>query len=335
MSATQSTLSTKTKHFYAITCDGLRRQAQLVYGAQTPNDVAPLQLVEFLISRRSELAKRTWRTYKAAVRAQLQDAIDPDGTEEPPSLQTLQEMKHALQVLEKEAQTGAKTRTQRTSALKAKNLDLDDRQRIYEHLQAMSEGTVVQPGPRSQTARALLTWCQASELVGVRPSEWEDADRVELEGGTPALRIRNAKNSHGRANGEYRHLDLIGLTGAELAIIDQQLDLIDGYRGAGGFAALVHNLRQSLYRIGRRVLGRRKKYPSLYTFRHQFAADAKSARDGRSTVAAMMGHGSDATAGRDYAHSRVGRGGVRVSPIPSEVAKVRRVVGARPTKKST
>ena len=334
MLATQRTRTAKTDEFYAITCAGLQKQAQRAYGAQTPESVAPIQLVEHLIGRKRQLAKRTWQTYKAAVCAQLEDAIEGGQIGEASSLQEVQELQYALDMLRAQSQTEALRHTNRTSALKAKALAGDDMQAICDCLRSMSEGSVVAPGRRSQSARALMTWCQASDLVGLRPSEWAHADRLDLADGTPMLKVRNAKHTHDRGNGEYRHLDLSRLTPEQLEMIDQQLELIDGYREPEAFQTLVGTLRKTLSRVARRVLSKRKKYPSLYTFRHQFAADAKSAMNGRSTVAALMGHASDATAGRNYAKAKVGRGGVNVAPVPSEVATVRQKARAQPAKPS-
>lgn len=329
MSATQRTRSAKTEHFYAITYTALRAQAAADIGAQTPEHVAPTQLVEHLIGRKSQLAKRTWQTYKSAVRAQLEHLMAEGGTPEAPTtLQDAQEIRFALQQLADETQTEALSKTNNTSALKAKNLATKDFQAICDHLQELIEGKTLLRGPRSNLARALLTWCKASDLTGVRPSEWASADLVELDG-LLTLKVRNAKNTQGRANGEFRHLDLTKLTPGEMAIVEQQLELIDGHRDAESFAALQLNMRLFFHRVARRVLGKRDRYPSLYTFRHQFSADAKSG-NGRREVAAMMGHASDATAGRSYAKAKHGRGGVRVAPIAAEVQTVRLKAKPRP-----
>jgi len=323
MSATQRNLSAKTQHFYAITYTALRAQAAADLGAQSPEFVAPTQLVEHLIGRKSQLAKRTWRTYKAAIRAQLECLLAEGGTTEAPiTLQDSQEIRYALQLLADEGQKEALRRTNNTSALKAKHIAVDDFQAICAHLEDLIEGRKVLRGPKSNLARALLVWCKASDLTGVRPSEWASADLVEYEG-VLALKVRNAKNSQGRANGEFRHLDLSKLQADEMEAIEQQLELIDGHRDAESFAALQLNMRLFFHRVTRRVLGKRDRYPSLYTFRHQFSADAKSSGEGRREIAALMGHGSDATAGRSYAKSKYGRGKVRVAPVAAEVATVR------------
>ena len=318
MSATQRSRTARTEHFYAITFASLRAQAAHATGAQAPEHVAPMTLVEHLIKRKPDLAKRTWQTYKSAVRAQLEHAAG-----QAPSLQDAQEIQYAIQILDSEGQAGALRRTNRTSARKAKQIQDADLQAIYDHLQKLSANELEMRGPRSASARALLTWCQATSLVGVRPGEWLHADRITLPGGEPALLVQNAKNTHGRGNGKTRTLKLGALSPEQLESIEQMLELVDGHRDAESFARLTETLRKTLRRIAQRVLGKRRSYPALYSFRHQFAADAKSAGDGTATVAALLGQASDETAIRNYAPARVGRGRVLVQPLPEEVATVR------------
>ena len=87
-------------------------------------------------------------------------------------------------------------------------------------------------------------------------------------------------------------------------------------------------------RLLRDICGRlwkhRKRGPSLYSGRHQFAANAKLAYHGDAsadaTVAALMGHASDDTANKHYARRGKGtRGAVVPQANPDEVARVRRV----------
>ncbi|MCA8451381.1 hypothetical protein, partial [Burkholderia vietnamiensis] len=69
--------------------------------------------------------------------------------------------------------------------------------------------------------------------------------------------------------------------------------------------------------------GSRKTYPTLYSARHQFAADAKSSGWTQAEVAALLGHASDDTAARHYARARSGQSAIRVAPVGQEIQTVR------------
>ncbi|OCG90335.1 hypothetical protein LMG667_02645 [Xanthomonas euvesicatoria] len=304
----------KTEEFYAKTYKQLRQQAAIASGVQTPEFVAPIAIVEHLIARKSDLSKRTWQLYKSSVAAQFEVAIA-----EAPDRLVSQEYEYGLQRLRSERQTGAMTSGKKTSALKAKKLAPED----FATLTAYIERNV----GNHKRARSLLVYCHASALLGLRPSEWESANPIQLEG-RPALVVRNAKNTQGRGNGEFRTLDLSGLDKAQLGWVDEMLDLVDGHRDPGAYEDLQKKLGQYISWAARKALPRRRKYPSLYTFRHMFASDAKVASmaggQDKAWVAALMGHASDATAERSYGKARFGRGGLAVQPVDAQVSSVRR-----------
>lgn len=301
-------ISPKTEAIYATKFEQLRRQTAQAIGAQIETSVAPIRIVEFLVKRKPGLAKRSWRLYKAALDHQFRLARDSA-----PDQASQQEIDYALQILRAETQEGALSRGTRTSARKAKRLRTADFEVLVEHIRKHLDKHV--------RARALLAWCVATEPVGLRPSEWDAARRDTSDSGTPLLVIQNAKATNGRGNGPTRTLDLSGCTPGQLNAIDELLDLIEGYRRDGGFERFQSQIAEYLYRAARAALSKRAQYPSLYTFRHQFSANAKSHLNPQE-VAALMGHGSDATANRNYAQKRVANGQVVVRPIQSEVDTV-------------
>ena len=72
----------------------------------------------------------------------------------------------------------------------------------------------------------------------------------------------------------------------------------------------------------------RKMKPTLYSGRHQFAANLKAAGYSRAEIAALMGHATDETAGQQYGRKKAGRktGGL-AKALASEVEKVRVIIG--------
>lgn len=302
-------ISAKTEEQYARKFEQLRRQTARTIGAPLETSVAPVQIVECLIKRKPEIAKRTWRLYKAALAHQIQLARDNalDSA-------TQQEADYALQILQSESQTGALDRGTRTSALKAKHLKPSDFDQLLKYIVANLD--------RHVRARALLAWCRSAAPTGLRPSEWDGAYRDTLTDGRPVLVVPNAKATAGRGNGQTRTLDLSDCSPDQLDALDELLGLIEGYRDSGGFETFRRRIAGYLYWAARAALSKRGRYPSLYTFRHQFAANAKR-QFTQAEVAALMGHASDATAGRNYAQGRLASGTVSVKPVRHEVATVR------------
>lgn len=176
---------------------------------------------------------------------------------------------------------------------------------------------------RGKWIKPALLWMSANILVGLRPCEWRYAELAQWDGKT-WLVVRNAKNTNGRAHGEVRHLDLTDMKPIELRALKLQLASISAYsRDAGLWKAYYQGVRQTLHRITRRFLPSQRKYPTLYSSRHQFAANAKATGMGKSELGALMGHAVDTTAGSHYGRKKHGSGTCRIKPDMTEVEKVR------------
>lgn len=156
---------------------------------------------------------------------------------------------------------------------------------------------------------------RAGLRFGLRPSEWKGSWFFNLDNGELALQVPNAKYSQGRTFGPTRtlivdeqRLDALDPRALEAAfwLIDktrllkeEEYDLM--IKRAG------EQMRQILKRCGKpcRASGGNV---TLYTARHQFAANAKSDGLTREEIAALMGHASIYTAGEHYGKRRSGRG---------------------------
>lgn len=166
-------------------------------------------------------------------------------------------------------------------------------------------------------------WMVANRFVGLRPSEWRYAKLVESDEAIIFV-VRNGKCTNNRANGQIRHLDITGLLFEELTLIKRQLSTVALYAGNDvDWRAYYSGVRKAIYRITRKIMGYQRKYPTLYSTRHQFSADAKSEGLSKVEVAALMGHAVDETAGIHYALKKYGRGACRVKPSQEEVKTVR------------
>lgn len=167
-----------------------------------------------------------------------------------------------------------------------------------------------------------LIWLAANRLVGLRPCEWRTARLIESDQEVKLI-VNNAKNTNGRANGAIRTLDIIALKPEEMQLIKQQLNAVAMHATDRHWNAYYAGSRKAMYRIARKALGNQDQYPTLYSTRHQFAADLKSAGASAQTIAALMGHAVDDTASVHYGLKRYGRGGCGVKPNDSEVATVK------------
>lgn len=100
----------------------------------------------------------------------------------------------------------------------------------------------------------------------------------------------------------YDRILLLGsLDIAYIAAIEQHITLVQRATAAyGGYAHMYNALRFFIRNSVRRCWTRRAQYPTLYSLRHQFSSNLKIAGYSRGEIAALMGHGSDATAGFHY-----------------------------------
>jgi hypothetical protein len=177
---------------------------------------------------------------------------------------------------------------------------------------------------RSSWARPARHWITATLLTGLRPCEWR---RAMLDGAS--LVVVNAKATNGRAHSQTRTIGLAKCDRTELAVVASFLDLVRSF-GSDGYKTLYDGVRDLICDVARETFPGRDRYPSLYTARHCFAARAKATYS-KVEVAALMGHASTATAGRNYAPARHARGGrpLEAEPSANDIDAVRRAQNAR------
>jgi integrase len=313
----------------------IRRQAAAHLGYDSPHLVPPLSLVEHLMNRKfaseelvfktrrkdprkdevrillgQAITKATWRQYKAALLFVLleerQEAFD--GV-------VIEELDMAIATLRDERQSGCLRTSRNTSGRKQKAFADEDFQTIVEYLQSRIG--------KHCRAVSLLTWLRAARIVGVRPSEWRSVGLIEVNG-RRAIRFGNMKTTNGRGNGAVRTLVLDQASEEDIEHLDDMIYMLAEQDKQSGFD-FDHELKllsKYMLFVTRRCLGQRSRYPTLYSLRHQFAADAKLSHT-PAEVAALMGHGSDATAAAHYGRRTAGQRAVKVSPVPSQVATVR------------
>lgn len=247
-------------------------------------------------NRRSLLGRATWRQYRAALvwylerSAYAQAASYARSLDESPCLR----------------------KSQRTSARKSKRLP---EQRLTQLIEHLSVG-------RGQYDRAIGLWVLSNYYVGLRPEEWWTIEWKEPR----LLQVRNAKRSQGRTFGMHRTLALDTFSEQEMHVLHEFLAIVAAHDDAQAFYLACC---KRLWKINRKLWPNARRHITLYSGRHQFAADHKAAGLTRDELAALMGHGSNRTADRHYARRQFGRSRSTVSPAAEDVERVRQINDAR------
>ena len=281
----------------------------------TPNEVAAAFLKRYELGH---YAQRTWRVYKAAALHCLRK-FHP-------------ECEEAINHLARTSSAGLPKKSPRTSGSKSKTVSA-------EALAALDNTFSARIG-KYKHAQDTYNIIQATLLTGLRPSEWAHAGiGRHRKTGRLTLQVKNSKHSNGRANGEYRAMFIDQLDEIELGylrgairafahartevLIEMQLkhlqyELAAAKAQAAGHPETSQATKTALSRI------------TLYSFRHQFVADAKRALTGTQdhavVLAALLGHNSVETAPMHYGRRR--HGGTRqlkVLPTAESVRAVQQV----------
>lgn len=292
----------------------------------------PGAIVVTFREREASWSKGTAKLYRVALAFQLRNLGTPDAYE---ALRMLMRMdtrddyaddekrheavelakQHDARVarirLERQMAVAAGEDRPRTSGQKAKHLRGPDLNRL---LHALKES-------RSQWGAATVLWMMSGYLTGLRPAEWATAELARDERERWVLRVMNAKNTNGRSFGENRRILLSRLSATEIAAVQQHLSRARQEHEAGTFEQFYDGCRFLLRAVNQRLWPKRATHPTLYTARHMFASDAKQIFS-RIEVAALMGHGSERTAGLHYGKRRHARGSSKVEPSADDVAAV-------------
>lgn len=272
-----------------------------------PQDVSVTDLCRYLIDRHRDLSASTWRSYRAAIYHVYGYGMDKD----------------KIKILAQIPGGGKKAHLPAYGA----------RQKMKSFPDVMLNSVLNYLSSRqTKMGNALWLWLTVGIETGLRPFEWFDASLIDIDG-RPFLRVKNAKNTNGRANGDYRHLNLEDMPPSDRQFIQAQLQVVqaiklsvqnDPEQGQKKFNSYYSSCRRRLNVVVRRLWPDRDKYPSLYSLRHQFIANAKAEGFSLEEIAAMCGQASAETSAIHYGRKQNGRQGViNVKPRQQEVATVK------------
>lgn len=295
------TLSEESKKKYL---SRFQRMRDTIATETGKSDLTPDEVVANLILRKPTLSMSSWRAYKSSILYVLETRF--------PHLTA------AIEQLRGETSEGLTKISGNSSGRKRKEVPEAEWQSIQSVLMQRVRTS-------HKHAQGVLHVLIASLQTGLRPSEWCAASiSVHAATGREVLRVQNAKNTNGRANGEYRELFI-----DELGEVER-----DAIKGAIAYCfarttkdmARIQLAMKNEFEIARdKVIVQGKQRNSsvtLYSFRHQFIADAKKTFDDPVLIAALVGHSSTKTAFEHYGKRRNGRGKIKVYPTPESVAEV-------------
>jgi integrase len=251
-------------------------------------EIAPVDMVDWLVKKKKSIRKSTFRQYKSALiyffekhnkYKDYQDALA--------YLETIEQSgciddKNNLVSLE---------RHKNTSASKIKKVDIEDLEKIRLFLTTS----------RSLWQKRAFLLFELSIHLGLRPIEWNQSI-IEKVDGLTFIRIKNAKNTNGRANGDSR---IIEVKDALLSDINNLIEDIALFKEKDSFEHYYDNARVAFNKMMHKIFPKRKQHYSLYSARHQFSANQKNIHTKRE-VADMMGHKSEETATLHYGKKRSG-----------------------------
>lgn len=300
-SNTTPTRTKETEAAYERTYLWLKRR----FGKQaSKDDITPDEVVAQLLELRPSLSMKSFIAYKAAVMFYL-------NTHEP-SFET------AITVLSETSSIGLRKRSNKTSGKKIKQ--------VPEHILNDLRKTNSDRNKNGyKHAAALSAYMESTLLTGLRPNEWAGAEiGKHAATGRPVLKVINSKHTNGRANGEERELFIDGLADAEV----KQLEIaIQYFKAAPSLESALLALKHEIETTRMLALGKTSDWRTgvtLYSFRHQFVADAKATFTDPVIVAAAVGHYNTKTAFEHYGARRHGRTKVKVMPTPESVQAVQK-----------
>lgn len=296
------TRAEKTKDDYFKKAIQLVKKAKRELDIDNDDEIDVRQLVIWLIDHKPSISRSSWRYYKSSIMYYLEIHEDIDAADE------------AMAYLRNVTSIGALKHTEKTSSLKMKKISFEDWNKLDTYLEKKDRKWYSQ----------LRVWLRASIITGLRPIEWQKTKYIDYNG-EPALEVKNAKSTNGRAHGDTRTLILKNVKQDDLFAIREHLNNVVTFVGMDNYQYFYNGCSIALYKVCRKLWPRRKRHITLYSTRHQFSANAKSSGFSRMEIAALMGHAVDITATIHYGKKLAGNEELGVEPLKDDVERVRHI----------
>lgn len=329
-------LAQKTREAYAQKIGHIANKIRSAgQGGLTPNNLA--EHIKEVVAEK-KMAQSSVRHLKAAaifwIAEEAQNVVAQGGD--------VSDYEMAYQAIRQLSTKEMPARTKKTSSTKLKFFP----KAALDSLVDYAEKT-----PNAKLAGTLVAFVRANLLVGLRPAEWFGATFMTYllpneKGSCIALRVENAKATHGRGNGSHREILLHGISDENLAALMHFQEITRTF--AERFAhttprdAIIQAFFKPLQRAMNYALNRlgheKDQLPTTYSTRHQAVANAKRSGLSDREIAAMFGHSSTLTAKSHYGKKMNGWMKVSFRPSPESIAAVPERVShadlATPTKET-
>ncbi len=140
---------------------------------------------------------------------------------------------------------------------------------------------------KSRYAAPLNRTLILGRLTGLRPSEWGEA-RLRTHDEVPYLQVESAKKGMSEQKlQDKRYIPLDHLSSFEFDILSEHLEFI---ADNAPYSAIHDGIAQFMRQVTRTLFYANKDRPTLYSARHQFAANLKASNIDPEVIAAVMGH---------------------------------------------
>ncbi|TAM50789.1 MAG: site-specific integrase [Nevskiaceae bacterium] len=174
----------------------------------------------------------------------------------------------------------------------------------------------------TEASRFVALWSTVSLYLGLRPCEYETAIFSTAEDGTGTVTVHNAKATNGRGNGRSRTLVMPAEHRAVTEACQDFFSQLQARMRNGESFKHIYLAASTTLRRAVKHAKLKGKSPTLYTFRHQFAANLRRSHRDLDEIAALMGHLSDQTNLKYYGSRGIGQATSYVKARPEERAPV-------------
>lgn len=323
-------LSEKTKRAYTEKILTIQKKLSKEFGVEMTPDTL-LTYFKTQVENKS-INQATARMYKSAIFFWLADT----GKHKLGNGENIKEYEDVYFAIKSIKTNMLPTDSKNTSGKKRKGISKKELMQLEEYIKNKYY--------KNKHAIDLLLFIKANIILGLRPVEWKNIcffSYIETnEIGEYkiiknklktrlAVSIENAKQSHKRANGQYRWLLLDKINEEQLATILNFKNRIDTFiekNGEDSIDAFFQPLQKLMHRIFKASSTAYDKLPTLYSSRHQAIADAKKAGLQEVEIAAMFGHASIHTAKIHYGRKYDGWQKPICSPTKESIWNVRKTI---------
>ena len=141
---------------------------------------------------------------------------------------------------------------------------------------------------KSRYAEPLRRTLILSTLTGLRPSEWGECQLRSYSEDNYYLQVESAKKGVSEQKlQDKRYIPLDHLNSFEFDLLTEHLSFLSENKP---YAAIHDGIAQFMRQVTRTLFYQHKDRPTLYSARHQFAANLKSSGISAEVIAAVMGH---------------------------------------------